>query len=699
MKNSCLIVLIFIFFTHPPSLVAAEQFVSEKSNLFIVKSLSTAPSSSTGLSPEWYTKQLPWNSSPIDLSFLNSSNKPAGIHGFLSSVGDSLVFNDGTPVRFWGANIQAHTLFGTSDLNIKKQAKRISRLGFNLVRFHHHDSQWVKPNIFKHPRRNTLLLNAGSFKKLDWWIKCLKEEGVYVWLDLQVGRSYTPNDGIDDFSEIAKGKPFHQLRGFNYYNKSIQQKMMDFNRAYLSHINPFTKLAYKNDPAIVSILLINENDLTRHFGNALLADKKVPKHHQLYNIDVNLASKRLGLDPEKAWRAWEYGEPKIYLNDAEHRYNQKMLRHLRISGLKNTLITGNTWGGMSLASLPSLTDGDIIDVHSYGRKGELSFNPRHKAGLLSWIGAAQVTNKPLSVTEWNVEKFPVVDRFTIPVWLASVASLQGWDSLMLYGYGQSPLNTAGKGHNYSTYNDPALMAMMPASALLYRQQHVAEAKKTFHIRLQKNTFFGKAINPSTSKSLRTLVEQSKINIDLPYSSSLPWLKEYEDGMEASYNKQSNSQHVINDPNVDFIPADQSIVISDTNELSRNWLKGIHLVNTAKSQIASGKIGDQLITLKNTSFNIDTEQAVIAIQSLDDLPLEQSNKILISKIARSTPTKQKSFPFISEPILGTITIHAKAGLELFEITSTHHKPLESNYINNTYKINLNEKNISPWLILK
>lgn len=699
MKNPILLALIFILFTHPPSVATAEQFVGGKGDFPSINTLPPTAQTPKASRPKWYKNQLPWNSSPIDISFLNSPNIPAGKHGFLSSAGDSLVFKDGTPVKFWGANIQASTLFRTSDFNIKKQAKRISRLGFNLIRFHHHDSKWVKPNIFKHAYHSTLSLNAESFKKLDWWIKCLKEEGIYIWLDLQVGRHYTQNDGIDDFAEIAKKKPSHQLRGFNYYNKSIQQRMMGFNTAYLSHVNPFTKLAYKDDPAIVSILLINENDLTHHFGNALLPDKKTPNHNKLYNTDVNLASKRLGLDPKKAWRAWEYGEPKIYLNDAEHRSNQKMLKHLREIGLKNTLITGNTWGGMGLVSLPSLTNGDIIDVHSYGRKGELSFNPRHKAGLLSWIGAAQVTNKPLSVTEWNVEKFPVVDRFTIPVWLASVASLQGWDSLMLYGYGQSPLNTAGKGHNYSTYNDPALMAMMPASALLYRQQHVSEAKNTFHIRLQKNTFFGKPINPSTSKTLRTLVEKSKINIDLPYGSSLPWLKEYEQGMEASYNKQSSSQHVISDLDIDFIPSEQNIVISDTNELSRDWGNGIHLVNTEKSQIASGKIGGQLITLKHTSFSINTEQAVIAIQSIDDLSLDQSNKILISKVARSSPTKQKSFPFISEPIIGKITIRAKAGLRLFEITDSHHNPLKTYYIKNEYTITLNEKIISPWLILK
>ena len=91
--------------------------------------------------------------------------------------------------------------------------------------------------------------------------------------------------------------------------------------------------------------------------------------------------------------------------------------------------------------------------------------------------------------------------------------------------------------------------------------------------------------------------------------------------------------------------------------------------------------------------------MIAIQSIDDLSLDQSNKILISKVARSSPTKQKSFPFISEPIIGKITIRAKAGLRLFEITDSHHNPLKTYYIKNEYTITLNEKIISPWLILK
>ncbi|MFT5529893.1 MAG: hypothetical protein ACI9C0_001571, partial [Alteromonadaceae bacterium] len=540
---------------------------------------------------DWHNRLIPWNNSPVDLSFLNTPHQPAGRHGFLKAVGEQLIFEDGTPIRFWGANIQAAALFKTRDVNIKAQAKRLSRLGFNLIRIHHHDSNWVKPNIFNNSNQDTLSLNEASLRKLDWWIKCLKDEGIYIWLDLQVGRSYTANDGIQHFDELAKGNKSSLLQGFNYYNESIQQKIMAFNEAYLSHLNPFTQFSYKDDPAIVSTLLLNENDLTHHFANRLLSDKNVPEHHKIYRRDVKKTALELGLNPKQAGRSWEYGDSKIYLNHVEFRYNEKMLQHLKKIGVKNTIITGNSWGKMSLASLPSLTTGDIIDAHSYGRKGELLFNPNYRAGLLSWIGAAQVTNKPLSVTEWNVENFPVSDRFTIPVWLASIASLQGWDSLMLYGYSQSPLNERGRGSNYSTFNDPALMSMMPASALLYRQKHVSEATNTYHIRLDKKRFFGEPINPSTSAALRTLT----------YSASLPWLRSHEAAMNNSYSLQSPNHHLVTDPDSNFIPAGQKQVESDTTELIRNWQKGIQIINTAKSQVVSGKIGDQTITLDNVTF--------------------------------------------------------------------------------------------------
>src|SRR6478752_4605430 len=206
----------------------------------------------------------PWHSAPVDLSFLNASEKPAGKRGFVRAVKGRLVFEDGTPARFWGTNLVAYALFGMNRRqDIELQAKRLSQLGFNLVRIHHHDSSWVRPNIFgSGSEPDTKNLNKEMLSRLDWWIKCLKDEGIYIWLDLNVDRQFKPGDGIDGFDELYRDKSNDGLKGFNYVNPSIQQAMQRFNEAYLNHVNPFTGLAYKNDPAIAAVLVTNENDVT-----------------------------------------------------------------------------------------------------------------------------------------------------------------------------------------------------------------------------------------------------------------------------------------------------------------------------------------------------------------------------------------------------------------------------------------------------
>jgi len=138
--------------------------------------------------------------------------------------------------------------------DVRLQARRLSQLGFNLVRLHHHDSYWVNPNIFgQGDTADTKKLNGAMLQRMDWWIKCLKDEGIYLWLDLEVQRQLTQGDGIAGFDEISKSDPSDNLRGYNYVNSSIQQAMKLFNESYLNHLNTFTGLRYKDEPAIVSM--------------------------------------------------------------------------------------------------------------------------------------------------------------------------------------------------------------------------------------------------------------------------------------------------------------------------------------------------------------------------------------------------------------------------------------------------------------
>ncbi len=640
---------------------------------------------------KWYRNVLSYKHSPVDLGFLNFNEKPAGKHGFIRADGENLTFEDGVKARFWGVNFSGSSLFKTTESNMRVHAKRLSRLGINLVRFHHHDSRWVKPNIFGDRADNTLSLDAKSLKKMDLWIKILREEGIYIWLDLQVGRRFGPKDDIQYFSEIAKGKKTGLAKGYNYVNQSIQDKMKQFSESYLSHVNPYTSLAYKDDPAIIGVLISNENDITHHFGNAMLPNKKVPEHNKIYMSLAQEFALKTGVNPERVWRSWEYGPSKLFLNDLEHQFNKKMIKHLKDLGVKVPIVPTSTWGGNALSSLPALTDGDIIDVHSYGKPDLLTLDPRYTANMVHWLAAGSVVGKPVSVTEWNVSPFPAFDRGSLPTYVASIASLQDFDAMMQYAYGQAPLNKAGRPSNWHSFNDPAALAMMPAAALLYRQGHVEQAKKEYHLSFPPDVLMGQKIAPSTSIAIRTLAEQSKLRIALPAIKELPWLKS---------NLTSKNAIVINDPNQDFIPKNQNFVCSDTQQICRNWEQGVITINTPKSQIASGWIGGHSIELNNLVLKIKTKNASIAVQSLDNVPLPESGKILISMAAQSVPERHNKLPFLSEPVEGILQIEAKKHLKLFALNATGQKTeITTERIDGKYTIVLDAKLGTYWLMLE
>ena len=215
----------------------------------------------------------------------------------------------------------------------------------------------MKPNIFGGKTAiDTKSISLVEFEKLDWWIKCLEDEGIYIWLDLEDGRQFRPADGIEDFDEISKGKPAADLNGYNYVNKSISDAMRSFNEQYLSHRNLHTGRSYGTDPGIIALLLTNENDLTTHFGNSLLPDKHVPKANALYMAQAAAFAATYGLPKDRTWRSWEHGPSKLFLNDLEHRFDVDMIGPLRDIGVKIPVATTKLMGRRSVKLTAGIDD-------------------------------------------------------------------------------------------------------------------------------------------------------------------------------------------------------------------------------------------------------------------------------------------------------------------------------------------------------
>ncbi|WP_194788857.1 cellulase family glycosylhydrolase [Pseudomonas sp. UFMG81] len=658
--------------------------------------IGPTPSERFGLAdPEgWPDDQLDWRTSPVDLAFLNAAEKPAGKRGFVKAVGEQLQFADGTQARFWGTNLTAYALFGTPDEEIKVQARRLSALGFNLVRLHHHDSPWVSPNIFGDMTtlRDTRQLNSESLRKLDLWIKSLKDEGIYVWLDLHVERPVTRDDDIYAFEELPKTHGAAGLKGYAYVNVTLQQAMKRFAEQYLTHVNGYTGLAYKDDPAVAAILITNENDITQHFGNALLPDKNVPKHSRLFMDEAKAFAQRQQLPAEQVWRTWEHGPSKLFLNDLEHRFDVDMIAHLRGLGVKVPIVTTSTWGGNGLSALPALTTGDVIDAHSYGAGGQLEKNPLTSDGLVDWLASAQVAGMPMTVTEWNAEPFPTPDRHSLPLFIAGTASHQGWDGLMQYAYSQQKFIEGWRtADNWHAYNDPAMLATLPAAALLYRRGDVRKATTRYVFAPTPDTLFNRAITPNSSVLLRTAMTKGRLQVAMPATPQLPWLKP---GVIAA------GAQVLNDPDQSVLPSDASSATTDTGELKRDWRQGLYTIDTPLTQAATGWLGNQSIDLTDIQIRLQTPYASVAVQSLDGKPFGQSRSLLISLGTRALPRADDKTPFHVEPLAGTLSIKAAPGLKLYRRSAAgQESQLPARYDAGRYVIAFDGRQMANWLFLK
>jgi hypothetical protein len=181
---------------------------------------------------------------------------------------------------------------------------------------------------------------------------------------------------------------------------------------------------------------------------------------------------------------------------------------------------------------------------------------------------------------------------------------------------------------------------------------------------------------------------------MPATESLQWLKP---------SIPPDGSIVVKDPYKSFIEPDASSVTSDTGELHRNWEDGIYSINTKQSQAVMGWVGNKTIKLADTEFNITTRNATVAVQSLDDMEINQSKNILVTLAGTSVPSKNKKkqakLPFLSEPIKGTIKVKAPIGLHLDYIDNQGYRTNRPvTYLNGQYIIELDKLPPVHWLSL-
>ena len=587
--------------------------------------------------PAYYDKM------PVDISFVFANERPAGKHGFLKADGDNFHFEDGTLGKFWGVMFNGGANFPEHDY-AKKVARRLAMAGINIVRLHQLDAEWCVPNIYQMyagPRlHNTQDFNEECMDRMDYLIYCLKQEGIYITIDMVTYRNFKSGDGVKYTELLGDAARFYSM-----YDRRMIDLQKQYTEKMWNHYNPYTKLCYKDDPTFVMCTLCNENNL---FYDSSVRKNfvRIPYYDNMVRDLFNDWLKERGIEYDA------YGCDLFAMDETmtqfkmelSGKYYTELMDHIKSIGVKIPCVVTN-WLHTNAEVKLAKEYSDYSDMHKYvcdWHWGEYEKVSAHKGltegeSQLGNMARVKIKGKPVFFSEWDMT-WPNAYRATAAPHFAALACLQNWSGMTIhtYSYGaycdrvellgkESCSSTIGgiayRDGYFSIWNDPAKFGLFYHSALMLRRGDVQPGKKVYGVKMSQ-------LPRLNHEAFTDLVERSQVQTIFD-DTDLTGIDE-----------------VIMDS--DVIPREEANFIhSDTGEMWRNLKRSIGVIDSPRTKIAYGFLGrfqgedtrrreglGLPIELNDMVVDCYTDFATIALSSLNDDPITESEHMLLSTIGRA-----------------------------------------------------------------
>lgn len=668
---------------------------------------------------KWFP--LKWNddfsASVIDAdSYLDA---PAGKHGYVQMNQDKLLFEDGTPIKFWGVNIHTRNPF-TSNANADKWTKYLVKYGINAVRLH----KFIRGLTWKRKKNDDF--NPALLDSFDYFHARLRNAGIYVaWSGIW---GFFPNNGDSStllaYKEIASsgktGLPSLAGSTIALVNTAtdLQNLSIGAVTGMLNHTNPYTGVKYANDPALACIELQNEDDIfysttkkkieecptykkkfCEHYSDWLYkkygSQKKLEKAwgNDVFNVwsecpeNESLAKRNIyPVADHKIFSTSELKKEKnrkiakrlldnaIFLYEMADNYYKRFADSIYKTGYKGLIISSNWHAGDNIAHFLNLYNDyqiGMIDRHVYaGAKNYVFKNEKFKndamvsnpgSGILS-IGIQQVINHPFSVSEWFSRSPNEWNAESSPIMAFYGMGLQGWDASFCFSSNQSGFNSNVLNNYKNVHNAdaPNMLGLFPLLARSIYRNDIKEGDiigtRKIHIPSLLSGYVG-------------------ISLDIIKKNKGTTTKgvEYEALAVGRAGVEFTSVFVENTP-LDlsqYWDKDKKTIISNTGELFWNYSdKGYFTINAPKTKGFVGFKSKDPINLSGLEINLQTNFGIVLLTSLEDnKTLNETKSILVCTMARIKNSgmvisgdelvDQGESPLLIEPVIVELKFNKRA----------------------------------------
>ena len=409
------------------------------------------------------------------IDFSKMLDAPAGKHGRLVCRNGSFEFEKrpGVPVRFYGTNI-IYWVHNMENKYMDRMVDDMAATGYNMVRLHLFDFS----KVIRY-ENGIPMFTSEYMERLDYLLSAFKKRGIYLTLDLFGTRLIKKGELPDYPEEEVNHKEFKRLV---FVSDGAMENWKKFSAQLLNHKNQYTGLTWKEDPAITTISLINEDTIFNTSNNPFISEiykSKFKKWLKDQKIDTEIAAKKY----EFYWRR--------FLSDTYKKGFAEMSSFLRAEGVETPLTDQNFWSTVPLTLLRN--NYDYVDNHFYWAHPVFPSAARVPARVMNSSATAagaggvssmfptRIMNKPFTVSEWdyvNPNSYNVEGAFLT----GAYSALQDWSGLCRFAYSNNPEKIIDRNCPltfFDSVNDPLRMLSERAAVLFFLRRDVQSSQISY----------------------------------------------------------------------------------------------------------------------------------------------------------------------------------------------------------------------------
>ena len=449
------------------------------------------------------------------LDFSNLNDAPAGKYGFVRVAPDGHFTFENAPekrVRFFGVNLVYHANFPDRETAVRI-ADELARTGCNLARLHLNDDLLIRAGA-----ESSLEIDPAQLDRMEFLFAKLKERGVYLSIDLFACRRFRKGDGAALFAHAADKMA---MKFVYLLDPAARENLKEFARRWLTHVNPHTGLAWKDDPALAFFNLVNEDPA-----------------ESVYNRGPRRGKEFEELFREKTGREVSPKEFAGFLARLQQGVLDEMLSFVRGELRMKSLVTS-----LNMDNSPRLgvlrRPFDLVDNHQYHDHPAFTSTPTsnyalplgfHQQSAIARMGFVPVFTapnrlygKPYVQTEYN---FCYPNRFRAeggPL-MGAYAALQDWDGLVSYRWaedlGEREIDGGLRASSFGVNCDPLMLESNRIVALLLRRGDVLPARNRYAIAIPDTIEAAAGVDYTRDQRLLALVSEVG-SVFAPERSALP----------------------------------------------------------------------------------------------------------------------------------------------------------------------------------